>query len=99
MQTKDDLIEEMKKVVGYVPRSTREILNVLVNPKLIDLTQDYIHASYNELNACEDFIRIFDMSLGCMGELGHDDDHYCLFDDDTEQIPVKIKWGRKRVPE
>lgn len=41
---KEDLIEQMTRIVGHVPIGTRDLLNVLIHPDLIEYTKKYINA-------------------------------------------------------
>ena len=42
MDTEKELIERMKKMLGYVPIGTTDLLHVLTHPDLIDLTRRYV---------------------------------------------------------
>lgn len=45
MQEKEDLIEEIESILGLIPANTRLLLNLLVQPSLVDYTRRYIRAA------------------------------------------------------
>lgn len=60
---KEALIQQMGRVVGYVPLGTRDLLNVLIHPDLIEFTKRYIE-SKDDASRC----LAFDAPWNCARE-------------------------------
>lgn len=99
MDEKQQLIKKLERIIGYIPPGTRDILSVLGHPELIDSSKRYLESISTGIDPCEAHIRIFGMSLACMGEFDHAGDHYVLIEDDFTETPVRISWARKVKPE
>jgi hypothetical protein len=43
-ETEQALLIKLKRVLGYVPIGTKDLLHVLTHPDVIDLTDEYVRA-------------------------------------------------------
>lgn len=48
-KAENDIIEQLHKIVGYVPTGTKDLLHCLLHPDLIDLTETYLE-TWRELS-------------------------------------------------
>jgi hypothetical protein len=53
-EEKEALIERMQEIIGYVPVGTRDLLNVLIHPDLIEFTKAYVK-SRDEASRCQKY--------------------------------------------
>lgn len=55
MDEKEELISTIQELVGYLPLNTRDVLNILVHPEIIDVTKSFVKAM-DKAGRCQKYI-------------------------------------------
>lgn len=63
LEDKEDLIDAIKAVVGREPAGIRQVLNLLAQPELLDMTIGYFDAAKSSGHVCRIFAEPWDCEM------------------------------------